>query len=552
MQVEEELKTYLLVLWRYKWMIAACAMAALIVALVLSFILTPIYSATTTVRVASSPGGYSDYTYSASFTRLSNTYVEIATSDISLDEVAERLGLPEQPEVEVEVVPETELIEITASDPDPARARDIANTLAGLLVEQSLQLYGGDVPTAREILEGQLAQAKIDLDTAVEEYGQALLAAQSAEDSSTNPSPVTNSNVEALEHLVSVRQQIYSDLLQKYETARTSEQLHTNAITITEPAYLPKKPSSPKTPLNAALGLAAGLAMGVVLAFLIEGMDDTLRGVEDVEAMTSLPIICRIPDLKRGSGARDDLNLSRDTDFSPQPAFDHLRAYLTLFDGKLDSTSYLVTSPEPGDGKSTVAANLAVSLAQSGNNVVLVDIDFRRPRMHSVFGLQNEKGLSNFIQGEIQLEAVFQKTDFLNLTVITTGSRPHGILEWLSPVYVQDLLEKLGNAFDYVLIDAPALLSVADPMVLASQVGGVIMVVTRRKTVRHNLRSALQQLTDLKVRVAGIVVNKVPDSQIYHYYTQNHNGTHPKKMRSLSLFKIIASTLERTDEVRKR
>ncbi len=552
MRVEEELKTYLLVLWRYKWMIAACAAAALVVALGISLILTPIYSATTTVRVASSPGGYSDYTYSASFTRLSNTYVEIATSDISLDEVTERLGLPEQPEVEVEVVPETELIEITAFDPDPARARDIANTLAGLLVEQSMQLYGGNVPTAREILEGQLAQAKIDLDTAVEEYGQALRAAQSAEDSSPDLSPVTNSNVEALEHLVSVRQQIYSDLLQKYETARTSEQLHTNAITITEPAFLPKKPSSPKTPLNAALGLAAGLTMGVVLAFLLEGMDDTLRGVEDVEAMTSLPIICRIPDLKRGSGITDSLNFNQGTDFSPQPAFDHLRAYLMLFDGKLEFTSYLITSPEPGDGKSTVAANLAVSLAQGGSSVVLVDMDFRRPQIHSAFGLQNEKGLSNFIQGESRLEEVFQTTAFANLTVVTTGSSPHGILEWLTPVYVQDLLEKLGRAFDYILIDAPAMLSVADPLMLASQVGGVILVVTRRKTVRQNLRSTLQQLTDLKVRITGIVVNKVPDSQIYHYYTQNHNGTHPEKMRKLSLFKTVASTLERTDEIRKR
>ena len=201
--------------------------------------------------------------------------------------------------VEVEIVPETELIRITASDPDPARARDIANTLASMMVEQSVQLYGGSAPTAREILEGQLAQAKADLDAAVSEYDSALRSAQSLATVPASGTPVPNPDAETLAHLISVRQQIYTDLLQKYETARTNEQLRANAITVFEPANLPQKPATPKVPLNAALGLVAGLAMGVILAFLFEGMDDTLRGIEDVQAMTTLPILSQIPERKR-------------------------------------------------------------------------------------------------------------------------------------------------------------------------------------------------------------------------------------------------------------
>ena len=177
MRVEEELGTYLQVLWRCKWMIAACAIIASMVALGISLQLTPLYSGTATLRVASAPIGAADYISTYSITRLSNTYVEIATSDISLDEVAERLGLQKRPKVEVEVVPETELIAISASDPDPARARDIANTLANMMVEQSVQLYGGSAPTARKILEKQLKQAKADLDAAVSSYDAARSAA---------------------------------------------------------------------------------------------------------------------------------------------------------------------------------------------------------------------------------------------------------------------------------------------------------------------------------------------------------------------------------------
>jgi polysaccharide biosynthesis transport protein len=511
MKIDEEFKTYLQVIWLYKWIILACAIIASIGALGISLQLTPLYSAMATVRVASASVGASDYSYISSLTRLSNTYVEIANSDIILNKVAERLGMQKKPKVEVEIVPETELITIKSSDPDPARARDIANTLAGLMVEQSMQLYGGNAPTARQILEGQLQQAKADLDSAVDEYNRAFSFAQSSSNSTVKSTP--NADVEALAHLVSVRQQIYGDLLQRYEEARMSEQLRANAVTIVENAPLPLKPSSPKIPLNAALGLLAGLTMGVILAFIFEGMDDTLRGIDDVRALTKLPILCMVPDLKQEDRFPEGDN-------PPAPAFDQLSARLIVFEAKSNSTKFLLSSPEPGAGKSTVAANLAVSLAQGGKRVVLVDMDLRRPRVHSILNLPNEKGFRNFLRGEIQADETMQNTTRSNLRVVTIGSSPNIPFEWLTSVKIVNFIETLGYDCDYVLIDGPALLSVGDPMVLASQVDAVIMVVARRQTERKNFRYALQQLADIKAKVAGIVINRGPNSQLYKYYSR--------------------------------
>lgn len=535
MNVGEELGTYLQVLWRRKWMIAACAIIASMVALGISFQLTPRYSATATLRLASAPIGSSDYIYISSLIRLSNTFVEIATSDIILDEVAARLGLEKQPKVEVAVVPETELITISASDPDPARARDIANTLAGMMVEQGVQLYGGNVPTAREILESQLAQAKADLDAAVSAYDAALR------------NPVSSAELETLERLVSIRQQMYGDLLQRYEDTRINEQVRANSLTIVEPASLAQQPTTPRVPLNAALGLLGGLATGVILAFLFEGMDDTLRGIEDVQAMTTLPILCMVPQLKRRLGSNANLNFSRNGHLLLAPAFHQLRARMILSDTEPKPATFLITSPEPGAGKSTVAANLAVSLAEGGNRVVLIDMDFHRPRLHSMLGLPIGKGLSDYLGGKIQLDTALQDAPYPNLRVATAGSSLDGTPEWLAPVKIGALLERLDKDGDYVLIDAPALLSVADPALIASQADAVILVVARRVTERQHLRLALQQLTELRAKVAGIVVNKVPNSQLYSYYSEQRRKRIPFQKRKPTDRKAVDARSKRSD-----
>ncbi|NLE45889.1 MAG: polysaccharide biosynthesis tyrosine autokinase [Chloroflexi bacterium] len=529
MRVGEELEVYLKVLWRYKWMIIACALIASVVAFGVSKVLTPRYSATATLRLASAPIGDYDYAFISALTRLSNTFVEIASSDASLDEVAHQFGLEEQPKVEVEVVPETELITIRATDPDPARARDIANVLSELMVEKGLQLYHGNAPTAREILEGQLAQAKADLDAAVDAYDTALRSSMTTPEPADAETSTASGELTTLERLVSIRQQIYSDLLQRYEDTRISEQMRANALTIIEPASLPERPSQPKVALNTALGLLAGSATGVVLAFLFEGMDKTLRGIEDVQAMTALPILCQIPERKRTLASTAAPLSTGANGLLPMLPFHQLRARLTLSGVRGQPARFLVTSPEPSDGKSTVAAHLALSFAEGGHRVVLVDMDLRRPTLHSILHLPNELGLSDYLCNKIQLVEAVQDTPYPNLRVVTAGSTLDGESEWWAPVRLRALLEDLVRDSDYVVVDAPALLSAADAAIIASQVDAVILVVARRRTERRNLDLALQQLTDLRVGVAGVVVNKAPNSQVYTHYSERHLKGEPSR-----------------------
>jgi receptor protein-tyrosine kinase len=258
----------------------------------------------------------------------------------------------------------------------------------------------------------------------------------------------------------------------------------------------------------------------VILAFLFEGMDDTVRGIEDVQAMTTLPIVGQIPERKRTWASLVDSAFSRAGHLLPVTGFHQLAARLLLSEAMSESTSFLITSPEPGAGKSTVAANLAISLAEAGHRVVLADMDFRRPRQHSMLDLPNGKGLSDYMCGNIQLDAVLQHAPYPSLRVATAGSSLDGTYEWLEPVKVGALLERLGKEGDYVLIDAPAWLSVADPAVVASQADAVILVVARRGTGRKQLRFALQQLTEFDARIAGIVVNRASNSRLYTYYTE--------------------------------
>jgi polysaccharide biosynthesis transport protein len=462
MRVGEELINIPQVLWRYKWMIAACAIITLMVALGVSFLLTPLYTGTATVRAASVPSGDYAPINSALLTRLTNTLVETATSDASLDEVANNLGLEEHPNVEVEVIPETELIRISSSNPDPARARDIANTLASMMVDQSVQWYGSSTLTGR-------------------------------------------------------REKLF---------------------TIVEPASLAQRPTTPKVPLNAALGLLAGLATGVILAFFFEGMDDTLRGIEDIQVMTPLPILGQIPKRKRTFGLIVGPIFSRQARLLPMTAFNQLGTRLLLSADWPKSTSFLLTSPEPGAGKSTVAANLSVSLAKTGYRVVLIDMDFHRPRQHSIFNLPNEEGVSDYLCGQAQLE-VLQNALHPNLQVMTAGLSLDGTSEWLTPNKIRELLKRLGSIADYVLIDAPAFLSLADPVVIASQADAVILVVARRKTGRMQMRLVLQQLSELKARVAGIVVNKMPNSRLYTYYPERRSKIRkPRKKNKIHSIKL--------------
>ncbi|MCB0118887.1 MAG: hypothetical protein KDD72_07650, partial [Anaerolineales bacterium] len=272
-----DLRHYLSIIWRRKWIIAAVTAGVILMAAIGNLKATPIYKASATLRVAASMGmtqSLQFYTYN---TQLMNTYVELSASRPVRMELKERLQA-QVPEIEAEVIPNTELIRITASSPDPELAALAVNTLAQILVEESDKLYTGGSISTSEIILDQVQQAADDLEVTRRDYERLIRQTPSAYEQIT----VTG-------QILQEKQRTYETLLRQYEQAQYREVMESSMVTVVEEALIPKVPSEPRTALNYILAALIGLFAGGMLAFLFENMDDRLHSTQEIETTTQLP-----------------------------------------------------------------------------------------------------------------------------------------------------------------------------------------------------------------------------------------------------------------------
>lgn len=519
--VGSELKAYWRILRERQWTVIGCVVTALIVTLSVSALLTPRYSATATLRIASASGGEIDWGANALATRLSNTYVELATSGPVLDELTNRLGQGTLPDIEAEVVPETELLRITSRHINPAMARNGANLLADIMVERSLTLYSGDAPSAREVLWGQVQQAEANLQKAIADYNSA---AQEYEGkiATTDSGTLIQSPgyLDILAQSVTLYQQIHAELLQRYENARINEQLRANAITIAEPAKLPTSPSSPRMELNGILALVGGLVLGVLISFLQNSFDTTLQSSDEIADFTAIPVLSRVPERPYGRnlGIR-----SRAVPSVRHPriaeAFEILHIRFALLADERDIRTVIVTSAEPGAGKSTVAANLAIALAQAGNDVILLDADLRVPRLHHLLKSARQPGLSDVILRSVSAQEAILSTQWAGLTFLPAGTPTADCAGITSTAEAKSLFQTFYSRNRFLIIDTPSLLSTSYTTLLAKHADAVLLVVARRSTERADLSNTLRQLSEVGANVVGIVFNRVKHTRTYRYYS---------------------------------
>jgi capsular exopolysaccharide synthesis family protein len=275
----------------------------------------------------------------------------------------------------------------------------------------------------------------------------------------------------------------------------------------------------PKAVSSFGIALALGLALGLGLAWLAEVSDKSFRTPEEVRRRLGLPIVGHIPFLKpdtdavaaSGAGAAlDPLLCTYHASKSVQAeAYRGVRTALYFSTQGQGHQVVQITSPNKGDGKSTVAANLAVSIAQSGKQVLVVDADFRRPRQHKVFGLAGRLGVASVMAGEAELEAAIQPTAVPNLFVLPCGSRPANPAELLTSPRFAELIDALRGRYDFVIVDTPPLLAVSDPSVVAPRVDGVLLTIRVSKNGRPHAERAKEILSGLGATVLGVVVNGV-------------------------------------------
>lgn len=277
---------------------------------------------------------------------------------------------------------------------------------------------------------------------------------------------------------------------------------------------------------SALMGLVAGLA----LAFVVDSADRRFRGPDDVRNDLGLPVVGHIPVIPVSKKAAKEAESQTGGDLHPVLRLVHhprgriAEAYRAVRTALYFSTRggrhkvIQVTSPNPGDGKTTLSANLAISIAQSGKTCILIDADFRRPRVHKLFGLDREVGLSALIEGTAEIPDAVRETGVENLTVMTCGQRPENPSELLTSLRFQELLDKLRDEYEFVIIDTPPILAVTDPSNVAPRVDGVLLVMRLSTSARKASRRAMETLDSLGANVLGVVVNGVGGAPGYGGY----------------------------------
>lgn len=496
-----EFLPYLQTLWRRKWVILATTALTVGIAILITLIMPPAYHTTVLMRVVTpDDSGWNNTPYAD---RLNNTYSRLVKSETVLDELVQRLDLREAPDVTVNVIPNTELMEIIVDTPDA----NVANTLADILIARNRELYFGDRYVRSQVIEGQIADTEKELDTIVERYG------------TTDLQILLQNNVPAaVRRQVEVLQQRYTNLQATYNAAVVLETSQQNALFVAEPAEPPKAPFRPNPILNIAVGLILGLLAGTLLALLFENVDTLLYSTRQVEKVTNAPTLGRIPVSRR----RVDVAALGDN-FALAEAYRRLRVNISAATSDVAMHKLMFVSAEPREGKSTVIANLASVIGQSEQRAVVVDCDLRRPQQHELFGLTNKIGLSTVLQGKTALEDAVRATRLPGVAALTSGPAPANPAELLASPHLYELLNTLAEQYDYVLIDTPAMQAVADASFLVPAVDGVLMVVGRRQVKQESVRSALEQLRTLKARLVGVIVNRAEaDTARVEFYARHY------------------------------
>lgn len=280
-----------------------------------------------------------------------------------------------------------------------------------------------------------------------------------------------------------------------------------------------------------SIGVIAGLLIGVVLGYLVEVNDKSFRSPAEISAQLGLPIVGHIPVIPRDMARNPNSKLDGSLVSLFRPKSRMSEAYRAIRTALYFSTRgeqhkvIQITSPNMGDGKSTMSANLSVSIAQTGKKVLLMDADFRRPRVHKLFGLDNSVGVNSVISGEVELLDAIQPTDVPDLFILPCGPKPGNPCELLTSRKFEDLLAVLREQFDFVIIDTPPLLAVTDPSAVAARVDGVLLTIRISKRTRNEALRATELLATMGANTIGVIVNGVGNDRGYGYsYTQYRYG----------------------------
>jgi capsular exopolysaccharide synthesis family protein len=510
---------------RWLWLLTLGTVLAAAVGYGLSASMTPYYQAKATLLVNQGQGttAMASYNDILSSERLARTYGELMRTEPIVLQVIADLQLPLRYEelvknVDVRQVRDTQLIALAVEHPDPRTAAEIANGIARAFIGRISQDQLGQTAATRNILDRQVT----DLEQQITRTTQAIEQA-----SRVDAEGPTSSRVAFLQNELARYQTTYAQLLRSQHEMAIEAAAAANSVRLAVPATVSERPVRPNVPQRTILAAVLGLLAAAGLAFALEYLNDAVRTPEEVERVSGLHTLGSVALFGAGGRGRSGGNLKSRTvadshgDAAMSEAFRILRTNIEF--AQVDTTCrvLLVTSSSPGEGKSTVAANLAAVTAQTGRSVLLVDADLRRPTIHETLGIENRQGLTNLLVREAHpIEPVLQETRLPGVTAMTSGPIPPNPTELLGSSRMKELLARLTEMFDLVIVDSPPVLAVADPAVLAPRVDGVVLVVDARSTSSETLRRTRDALARANANMLGVVLNKLrpQGDRYYHYY----------------------------------
>lgn len=510
---------YLRVVARRKWVILLSVAVVTGVAFGLALAQSPIYQSEARVllqpRTAESLFDTGGGLVVSDRNRAVQTEIDIIQSQAVRSLVVKALGFA--PSLSVQPVPQRDVLRLVVTNADPDIAASSANVYAAQYIKFKRTQAVDDLLAA-----GAQIQAKID------ELQSQIAVAPAGESRAT---------------LVG-QQGLFR---QKLDQLQVDAALKTGGSQLLQSAEPDRAPVAPRPVRRGLQGLVGGLVLGIGAALLLDRLDDGIHDKDDLAELTGLPVLALVPVV----GDWKEKGLATLVALNPRGA--HTEAYRSLrtavhyLDLDRPLRSLQVTSPGSGEGKSTTAANLAVAIASAGQNVVLVDCDLRRPRIHSYFGLAAQPGFTEVVVGDVDLaEAVHRIHGVENIGVVTSGERPPNPSELLSSTLAAKVLFDLRADDAVVIIDSPPVLPVTDARVLAGMVDATLLVVNRRSTSRGDVTRAIELLEQVDVRLVGTVLNEaLPEPGYGYYYGYGAQDAEPHRRRFPSARLRRASRVQR-------
>ena len=313
---------------------------------------------------------------------------------------------------------------------------------------------------------------------------------------------------------------LYEALTSSLKKASVTEESQNVNIWIMREASLPQAPSNQKPKRNMLLGFFLAISAGIGMAFFLEYLDNTLKSSDDVENRYGLTVLGTVLETRKNE--QIEKIISEDAQSAIAEGFRMIRSSLLLSSADHPPRTILITSMKAQEGKTSIALNLARTMAQVADKILIIDADMRKPRMHSLLGVQNTTGLSSFLSGNIDEKIVHSGKDN-NISVIPSGPIPPNPVELISSQRMKTLLQEMSGIYDYIIIDSPPIIHLADGLILSTLVDGTVLVTRAGKTTFDIFNAGLKKLNDFKPHILGVILNAMSSrvsgpQSYYHYY----------------------------------